>query len=75
MSDTVQPFLAFVTDAETRLLQARSRSSLHSDWDHDSGVLRGYWYAGAVADVELQAGLDTLKKAYRQRFEQLPTEH
>jgi hypothetical protein len=52
------------------LLQATDdRDVLRSQYDHWSGVLRGYFLGGAVCRVVAEAALEQLRTLYVERFD------
>lgn len=67
----LMPFAEALADVAGKVQGADERDSLRAHFDHGSGVLRGYYFAGAVCEVEVTAALAQLRAIYRKRFEEL----
>lgn len=67
MNATVLPFETNLAEARQRLEEAPTREGLRSQWHMDRGVLRGYYLAGAVCEVEFHAALRDLQRIYESR--------
>lgn len=62
------PFAEAVADACGCLLAATDRERLRSDFDYRCGLLRGYYLAGTVCEVELRGAIDQLRAIHHARF-------
>lgn len=67
----LMPFTEALADVNGKVQAATDRDSLRSQFDHGSGVLRGYYFAGAICEVEVTAALAELRRVYRERFDSL----
>jgi hypothetical protein len=67
----LMPFAEALADMAAKVQGAGDRDSLRAQFDHGSGVLRGYYFAGAICEVEVTAALAQLRGIYRKRFDEL----
>jgi hypothetical protein len=68
MNRVHMPFPECLADACGHLLAATDRECLRREFDYRSGLLRGYYLAGAICDVELRAALEQLRGIHHDRF-------
>lgn len=68
MNPVVLPFETHLAEAKQRLEDAHTRDALRDQWHLDRGVLRGYFLAGAVCEVEFRAALRDLQRVYEARL-------
>lgn len=68
MNPVVLPFEIHLAEAKQRLKDVHTREALRDRWHMDRGVLRGYYLAGAVCQVEYHAARRELQRVYESRL-------
>jgi len=62
------PFPEALADACGKLQAATDHDRLRNQYEYQQGLLRGYYCAGVIADVQLRAALDQLRAVHHERF-------
>jgi hypothetical protein len=65
----VQPFMVTLENAVQRIDAANNRDHIEYLRIHEGGILRGYFLAGAICEIEYHAAVRQLQERYERRLQ------